>query len=103
MRETLAMQCAKDGCKKLVEPGRKYCSRDHAPFGRLFDPPTKPAANSKSLYKRKPETKPGPLHCEHRKYFTSDCADCKVKSLEAECARLREAFTRATLELERLK
>lgn len=98
------MRCAYiGGCQKLVDPGRKYCSRDHAPFGRLVDPQPKAAARSKSLYKRKAAPKPDPLRCEHGKYFKGDCAECKVIHLEKECARLQAAFIRVSLELEASK
>ena len=26
-------RCQKPGCDRDVEPGRKYCSREHAPYG----------------------------------------------------------------------
>lgn len=92
------MQCAKEGCQKQVDPGRKYCSRGHAPFGNLVDPQPKPQGGPKSLYKRKRE--PEPLHCEHGKSFTDGCAECRVMNLEKERARLHEEFMRVTLELE---
>lgn len=30
--------CQSYGCIKTVTPGKKYCSRDHAPFSNLLDP-----------------------------------------------------------------
>lgn len=93
------MQCAKDGCQKLVDPGRKYCSRDHAPFGMLVDPQPKPAASS--VYKRKKA--PEPMKCEHGAYFKDTCWQCTAKNYERECIRLRGELLRLTLEFEARK
>lgn len=46
--------CAKENCENMAARNQKYCCRDHAPLGNLFDPGCKPKSGFGKKRGKKP-------------------------------------------------